>query len=589
MRILINNQPVEIIDDGKKYAVNFRYNVAVKDEIKRTFEGATWDVEKKKWTISKSNHNELQLAWYRGEDPFKHYKQPVRNFVTKRNLFSHQQEFTNILLTYRRVIGAIEMGGGKTICFIESAEISNYDNIWYVAPKSGISAVNRELIKWNARFDPTMMTYEGMTKRVKEGVSDLPDYIFFDECSRLKTPTSNRSKAALELVRQVKDRNPEAIVFMGSGSPSPKSPTDWWMLGKICCEGFIKEASAKKFEERLSVQKMFEYEEGKAFNKVLFWLDNENKCKHCGKLQNDDHEGHYYTKSINEVANLFNRLKGLVYVKLKKDCLDLPDKIYEVIELKPTSEMLRAVKALKAIESKGAQLASKMQQLSDGFLYTDKVVGNKTCELCKGSKKSLDPISGLDTICIRCEGTGQEDLIERIAIVSPTPKDEALLEQLEDHSDIGRIIVWAGFIASVDKITKMILKEGWHVIQIDGRGALGFSPDGSEVSSEDLLIAMDKSHPKWNEKYEKVAFVGNPIAGGVALTLTASPSAIYYSNSYSGESRWQSEDRNHRIGITASPRVIDFVSLPIDRMVLKVLKQKKDLQSISLGEILESC
>jgi len=50
---------------------------------------------------------------------------------------------------------------------------------------------------------------------------------------------------------------------------------------------------------------------------------------------------------------------------------------------------------------------------------------------------------------------------------------------------------------------------------------------------------------------------------------------VYFSNSFSLEDRWQSEDRCHRTGQTKSVTYIDLLSdLPIDGLVQKALASK---------------
>lgn len=590
MRVFIQGQPVEFVENGNRYDVFFRYHEGVKNEIKSTFENPSWDKEKKKWSVSKSHRNEIQLAFYRGENPFKIYKEPLSNFKSKRDLLAHQQELVNAILSYRKIIGAYEMGLGKSLIFIESAEISGYDNILYVGPKSGIASVKRELEKWKVNLPVEFMTYEKMTKTVNSREIEIPDYVFFDESSKLKTYTSARSKAGRLLVKEMNKKNKNSIVFLGTGTPAPKSPTDWYSQCEVVCEGFVKEANAKKFEERLSVQETLQFgEDAKPFNKIKFWLDNEKKCKICGLMESDYHDGHLYQPSVNEVAKLFNRLKGLVWIKFKKDCLNLPEKIYEQINIKPTPEMFKNIKVIKDTATMPTELASQMMQISDGFLYVNEIVGKKVCAVCNGSKKGINPVTNKEDDCDGCRGKGEQDVVRRSIIKLQTPKDEALIEQLEDHEEVGRLVVWCGFQETIDRVCDLVLKQGWHVLKYDGRGKIGLSPEGKEVSVDSLLTALDKSNPAYQDTYEKVCFVGNAGAGGMGLTLTASPTAVYYSNSNLGEARMQSEDRIHRIGISISPKIVDFLCLPIDRLVLNSLKQKKDLQSLTMGEILEAC
>ena len=66
----------------------------------------------------------------------------------------------------------------------------------------------------------------------------------------------------------------------------------------------------------------------------------------------------------------------------------------------------------------------------------------------------------------------------------------------------------------------------------------------------------------------------------MALTLTASPTELFYSNDFNGEARFQAEDRFHRAGMDKNrgATIIDFVHLPSDQLVLDNLQKKKDLQ-----------
>ena len=55
-------------------------------------------------------------------------------------------------------------------------------------------------------------------------------------------------------------------------------------------------------------------------------------------------------------------------------------------------------------------------------------------------------------------------------------------------------------------------------------------------------------------------FLWKPRTGGYGLTLTASHTVIYYSNSYDLEIRLQSEDRAHRIGQKEKVTYVDLIS-----------------------------
>ena len=102
---------------------------------------------------------------------------------------------------------------------------------------------------------------------------------------------------------------------------------------------------------------------------------------------------------------------------------------------------------------------------------------------------------------------------------------------------------------------------------------------------------MDFSHPEYGDlltEAPRICFIGHPQAGGMALTLTAAPTMIFFSNSFSGEDRIQSEGRFHRAGmdVNRSAKIIDLMHLPTDHLVLTNLQKKRKLQSLTLGEVL---
>jgi SNF2 family DNA or RNA helicase len=71
----------------------------------------------------------------------------------------------------------------------------------------------------------------------------------------------------------------------------------------------------------------------------------------------------------------------------------------------------------------------------------------------------------------------------------------------------------------------------------------------------------------------------------MGITLTASSTVIYYSNSYNLEHRLQSEDRTHRIGQAKSVVYIDLVCEgTVDEKIVESLRNKKNMASYVLGD-----
>jgi SNF2 family DNA or RNA helicase len=236
---------------------------------------------------------------------------------------------------------------------------------------------------------------------------------------------------------------------------------------------------------------------GIPFHKLVTWKDSELKCDICGESAEDgkhnhlldattsylkaDADYHDFKPGKNEIAYLYERLKGLVVIKHKKDCLDLPDKRYRIINCEPKPSTLRVAQALLQAAPNTITGLTWLRELSDGFQYRNKIVGKETCPVYDGtcitsywvdpadSDKAftmtdmLDPeyvktLEKQDFPCASCNGTGQVDKMERIVKEVPCPKDEALINLLDENEETGRLVVFAGFTGSIDKITALCLK-----------------------------------------------------------------------------------------------------------------------------------
>jgi len=616
-----------IYDDGRIY-VAFPFNRPLMAEIK-SMQGAKWhgyDTPPKKiWSVAICQRNLFRFAIMQGKKMFATYDKPLLDYTSERPLREHQIRMVQHCLTRRHCILAGEMGTGKTLVAIEVMEhikategLTDFE-AWYVGPKAGVRAVSRELTKWDSIVKPMMYTYEGFTKLITawKDTDILPKVIIFDESQRLKTPTSKRSQAALYVAdHMMQEYGAKGCIILMTGTPAPKAPTDWWHPAEVACPGFLKEGNIHTMKHRLSIIEERQSISGGAYPHIVTWLDDENKCAVCGELADhvnhdpdakifggDESKIHDFTSSVNEVELLFRRLKGLVHIQMKKDCLDLPDKQYRVIKVTPTQETLRSAKLIKAKTTRAIQAFTLLRELSDGFQYCEEVVGETECPECfglgtteesmplemditKAQEYGKDNFQTEEIPCPCCEGKKVVPKYKRATTSYSSPKDEVFKELLEVTSDIGRFVVWGGFTGTIERLLQIAHQQGWATIRYD-KIVEGTDVDGSIVDVDELLDGMDNSHPRFKElqeKFPKICFVGHPDAGGLAITLHASPVALYYSNSFKGESRMQSEDRIHRMGMDLNRgcTIIDLIHLKTDLLVLDNLKKKKKLQNMSM-------
>ncbi|MFA5572816.1 MAG: hypothetical protein WDA42_06890, partial [Candidatus Bathyarchaeia archaeon] len=114
----------------------------------------------------------------------------------------------------------------------------------------------------------------------------------------------------------------------------------------------------------------------------------------------------------------------------------------------------------------------------------------------------------------------------------------------------------------------------------------GITPAGERIEKSDMLRLFQDPE----REMEKVVWLGHPKSSGMGITLTASPTAVYFSNSFNGEDRIQSEDRIHRGGMDENrgATIIDLFNLKTDQMILENLKNKIRLQNITLGAVKEA-
>lgn len=341
-----------------------------------------------------------------------------------------------------------------------------------------------------------------------------------------------------------------------------------------------------------------------------------------GEIIDEDFEfdAHLFEESQNEVAELYERLKGLATIIHKKDCLDLPDKIYRVIECVPEPSLLRVANAISRTAPSAIQGLTLLRELSDGFQYRDVQDGEVECSGCTDGtvvehyhphdpdatihgielldKSFVDELETRTVKCPACAGTRMVPRMKRIVREVACPKDNVVRDLLDENFDQGRIVFFAGFTGSIDRIVNLCHKEGWDTIRLDGRGwhvqrIVGCHDNGLPQVEE---VRLDNPLDYWtNPDNNRVAFVAHPQSGGVSLTLCQQgpiPGAVmevFFSNDFNPASRTQAEDRIHRIGMEygKGATIVDIIHLPTDRRVRDVIKTNRRLELMSMGELFD--
>jgi hypothetical protein len=612
---------------------------ALKDEIK-AMAGAKWHGYEeinpvKQWSVLNSPRNWFQLKYLMNQNPYAWFEQPLKEFHyrdyymdgVKVSPRDHQFLLANSGLTYHYQIWAAEMGTGKTLAAMMVMEHSGVKDWFWVGPKKAIENIEIEFEKWGLPSDyiPKMTTYERLLTymRNRKPGDPIPQGIIFDESSRLKSPDAQRSKAAQDIADLIREEyGHDGYVILMSGTPSPKSPLDWWKQCEIAWPGFLREGSPKALKERLAFLVKQTFDDA-TVSVLKGWKDDELKCATCGEYEDegphspvdvDDEWGelgraeewHKYEPGSNEVSFMYERLSGLVHVLHKKDVLDLPDKVYEEDICEPNPSTLRAAQALMEAAPNAMTGMTWLREVSDGFMYKDVENGKAPCNICKGSEREgevmewfdpEDPRQGFEQTdfldedfvkrletrwikCKQCSGSQEMTKYKRITREIPCPKEEKLKDRLEQCEETGRIVIFAGFKGSLDRIQKLCMKQHWDVVRCDGDGYRVWTKDGEQVRT-------DKPLAYWKDwKNSKVAFVAHPQSGGLSLNLTESRMAVFYSNDFNPESRSQAEDRVHRMGMDENRgcKIVDIYHLPSDNRVRQILRDNRKLELMTMGE-----
>lgn len=474
--------------------------------------------------------------------------------------------------------GIIVHNCGKSLAAIELLEHLMPPDCWYVAPKVALLSVKLEFLKWKAAYHPRFMTYEELVKLVKTGGLKAPQVLILDEGSKAKNSKSQRGEACRHVADAIRERYPKDWhVHLLSGTPAPKNPSDWWNLLEIARPGFIKEGTVDKFTDRYALRIKETTESGITFPRLKTWRDDPTKCQKCGEVKDhplhamDDmfkamsnvtgQEVHHFLPSKDEIGAFYERVKPLVMrVRIEDVWKELPEYNIRRVQLPVSPYLKKMAKLVVRTARTPAQARISLRELSDGFQYVD--VPNPC------------PTHGLDAGC-DCD----YDRSTRSLTRTDCPKDEALVELLDEFEDDGRLIVFGAFEASIDRICEAVSKQGWDFIRRDGRGWMS-----SYGESDPFNLIPQFQREKGFDK--KLAFIGHPKSVAMGITLTASKASVYYGNTDDTEDKLQSMARIRRPG-SRGCNIIELLHLPVDAKVLDNLNDKRDMMLLTMGDMME--
>lgn len=435
----------------------------------------------------------------------------------------------------------MEMGTGKTLVALAKAaylyDKEQIDLLLVLAPKGVIlNWPSREVVKhwperlgkkvviWPKRLEAfedkglemVFMNIEALSSSEKavdwifSKVKNRKAMLVVDESSTLKSATSKRSKCVANLSKHCRYR-----VVM-TGSPVTQAPLD--LFSQVRVLGLSPQvwpfSSLTHFKCKYAVTQQVKFGH-RSFNQIVGYKN---------------------------IEDLQDRLKVFSYRALKKDCLDLPEKIYLTRDVELSPEQ---IKAYDDLAQKG------FHAVSDQNVVT--------------AAHAMVAVQKLQQVL--CGHLGDPE--NEIAHALPHKRIEALLEVAEELQ--GQVIIWSTWRYSLKEIGEALRK-------VYGPNSVAEYWGGIDTTTREQGL-------KDFEQGKARFFLGNPKTGGYGLTLVNCKNVIYYNNGFSLEERLQSEDRCHRMGQTEAVTYVDLV-VPetVDEKILKALMAKQDIAAKTLGD-----
>lgn len=242
------------------------------------------------------------------------------------------------------------------------------------------------------------------------------------------------------------------------------------------------------------------------------------------------------------LEELQEKIAPYSYRVLKKDCLDLPLKVYAPIrDVRLTDEQRRHYKEMR-------QQATT--QLADESWVTATMVLKRNLRLQQ----------------LLCGFMTNDDGDE---VDIPSRRGAELLEVLAEHS--GKGIVWVPWHNPLQKVVRLLEKEY-------GPGSTAqFHGNNKDTRGEDERRWLGDPRCRW--------MVSTPAAGGKGNTWLPGTLQVYFANTHNLEDRLNSEDRPHRDGQTETCTIVDLVAMETNEIkTVEALREKINMATITMGD-----
>lgn len=249
--------------------------------------------------------------------------------------------------------------------------------------------------------------------------------------------------------------------------------------------------------------------------------------------------GRYFTKIMNQhiirkksITTILTNIKPFC-IRITNTELKLPPKVYKIEHIEKTDIQVQLLTQLIDY----FQLEYKKVKIDTQYIFA---LINKSLQICAGFIKDKD---------------------NNVELVR-TNKDEMLAEILDEINVYEKkVIIWCTYLHTVNKLKKLL--HSFNPLTLTGatKNVNQIVHTFQTNKNRNILIAIQKK-------------------GSASITLTSCNYAIYYSNSWSFDERYNSEARIYRKGSEHHKNItyIDLITRDsIEEKILDCLKTKKNL------------
>lgn len=414
------------------------------------------------------------------------------------------------------------------------------NNVWYLAGRPCSEACPYPNPETQNLGQPVLLVtnYESLRhgsdavdSLVKEKL--LWDAICLDESVKIKETDTLIYRGLMEVRHLFRRR------YLATGIPAPQSVADY--------------AGQAAFLHPV----YFGYSTRRAFEKDNGWVDGYAK----GKVRWKHDRLKWIHARVHKIATV---------IRTEDTDLKLPEKSYKRYYVQMTPEQQRhhddlsskfvtyieTVKAQHGGHLTGAQLAVITPNILSQITRLTQLTGGFICGL-------RDP----RVILAPWENAEDAPCLPPQSLPDGNPKLELLCNEILEEFEKPLVIV-AKFKEEIK-----VIDEAFKLRDLKGRVIQGDVPLHERSEIEDQFRAKELDY-----------IILQSETGKYGLNLQTSHNIIFYSNSYSFDSRGQSEKRVHRIGQTHNVTIVDILcSNSIDSTVLAALNKKRSISELILS------